>query len=104
MMLCMQYVYRGTSLLRTLWDLNFSPYYGGVLNSEVNLYTAILHYDTEWCPYYRGFCNSEVCNSEVPLYMYVCIYVLVYFVLSLQCMCVFVLYMCVFDLYVWYGV
>ena len=27
--------FSGTSLLRTLWDLNFSPYYRGVLNSEV---------------------------------------------------------------------
>ena len=27
--------YSGTSLLRTLWDLDFSPYYRGVLNSEV---------------------------------------------------------------------
>ena len=25
------YVYSGTSLLRTLWDLDFSPYYRGVL-------------------------------------------------------------------------
>ena len=29
------YCYSGTSLLRTLWDLDFSPYYRGVLNSEV---------------------------------------------------------------------
>ena len=29
------YKYSGTSLLRTLWDLDFSPYYKGVLNSEV---------------------------------------------------------------------
>ena len=28
-------LYSGTSLLRTLWDLKFSPYYRGVLNSEV---------------------------------------------------------------------
>ena len=28
-------IYSGTSLLRTLWDLDFSPYYRGVLNSEV---------------------------------------------------------------------
>ena len=27
--------YSGTSLLRTLWDLNFSPYYRSFLNSEV---------------------------------------------------------------------
>ena len=27
--------YSGTSLLRTLWDLDFSPYYRGVLNLEV---------------------------------------------------------------------
>ena len=28
-------VYSGTSLLWTLWDLDFSPYYRGILNSEV---------------------------------------------------------------------
>ena len=28
-------VYSGTSLLRTLWDFGFSPYYRGFLNSEV---------------------------------------------------------------------
>ena len=33
---CVQnYKYSGTSPLRTLWDLDFSPYYRGVLNSEV---------------------------------------------------------------------
>ena len=37
-------VYSGTSLLRTFWDLNFSPYYRGVLNSEV---TNTLQYYTE---------------------------------------------------------
>ena len=37
------YVYSGTSLLRTLWDLDFSPYYRGVLNSEV---TYVIHYST----------------------------------------------------------
>ena len=52
--------YGGTSLFGTLWDLEFSPYYRGVLNSEVIQYTTVLHWDTEWCPYYRGFCYSEV--------------------------------------------
>ena len=61
-------MYSGTSLLRTLWDLKFSLYYRGFLNSEVILYTTVLHWDTEWCPYYRGFLISEVCNREVPLY------------------------------------
>ena len=28
-------VFSGTSLLRTLWHLDFSPYYRGFLNSEV---------------------------------------------------------------------
>ena len=28
-------MYSGTSLLGTLWDLDFSPYYRGFLNSEV---------------------------------------------------------------------
>ena len=46
--------YSGTSLLRTLCDLNFSPYYRDVLNLEVIQYTIVLHWDTEWCPYYRG--------------------------------------------------
>ena len=63
--------YSGTSLLKTLWDFDFSPYYRGFLNSEVIQYTTVLHWDTEWCPYYRGFCNSEICNREVPLYTYV---------------------------------
>ena len=60
--------YSGTSLLGTLWDLDFSPYYRGVLNSEVSQCTTVLHWDIEWCPYYRGFCYLEVCNREVPLY------------------------------------
>ena len=62
--------YSGTSLLRTLWDLDFSPYYRGFLNPEVILYTTVLHWDTEWCPYYRGFHISEVCNREVPVDTY----------------------------------
>ena len=57
-------MYSGTSLIRTLWDLDFSPYYRGVLNSEVIWYITVLHWDTEWRPYYRGFCYSEV-----PLYI-----------------------------------
>ena len=59
--------YNGTSLLRTLLNLDFSPYYRGI-NSVVTQYTAVLHWDTEGCPYYRDFCNSEVYNREVPLY------------------------------------
>ena len=60
-------MYSETSLSRPLWELNFSPYYRGVLNTEVVLYTSVLHWDTEWCPYYRGFHILEVCNREVPL-------------------------------------
>ena len=47
-------LYSGSSLLRTLWDFKFSPYYRCFLNSEVIRYTTILHRDIEWCPYYRG--------------------------------------------------
>ena len=39
-------VYSGISLLRTLWDLKISPYYGGFLNSEITQYTTVLHWDT----------------------------------------------------------
>ena len=40
-------VYSGTSLLRTLWDIDFSPYYRGVLNSEVTYtYCNTLQYYT----------------------------------------------------------
>ena len=64
-----QIKYSGTSPLRTLLYLNFSPYYRGFLNSEVILYTPVLYWDTEWCPDYRGFHISEVCNREIPLYL-----------------------------------
>ena len=58
--LSISHMYSRTSLLRTFWDLKFSPYYRGFLNSEVMSYTTVLHWDTEWCPYYRGFHISEV--------------------------------------------
>ena len=60
-------VYSGTSLLGTLWDLKFSPYYRGFLNSEDAQYTTVLHWDTEWCPYYRGFhCVKYILYLKVP--------------------------------------
>ena len=36
-------LYSGTSLLRTPWDLDFSPYYRGFLNSEVT-YNTLQYY------------------------------------------------------------
>ena len=67
-----------TCVPRVQWNLSikdtlgsdYSPYYRGILNSEVTQYTTVLHWDTEWCPCYRGFCNSEVCNREAPLYFH----------------------------------
>ena len=79
------HLYSGTSLLRTLWDFNFSLYYRGILNSEVILMHYSIHWDTEWCPYYRGSLNSEVCNREVPLYVcyaYLCV--------STYCTCTYI--------------
>ena len=79
---CTNLKYTGTSLLGTLWYLNFSPYYRGFHNSEVILYITVLHWDKEWCPYYRGFHISEVCNREVPLY-YVIDHKLTYILLTI---------------------
>ena len=44
------YIRSTTTLLRTLWDLNFSPYNRGFLNPENTTYTTVLHWDIEWCP------------------------------------------------------